>query len=545
MKTQVGKLIFLSLIAFFSVTLFASPFRGKKLVVSGPSPYLSFIAKRVHEKGGNIFDTAVALAFSLSVTHPYYVSLGSGGFALIKNKNKISALDFRETAPQTMGRDFYMKTRLSSQKGGSAVGVPGFVAGMVALHRKLGKSSWEELLKPAIKLAEQGFPVSGDWWVETLKAKDKFNSSGKKFFFIKGKPYTPGDVFKQPQLAKALKLLRKKKGKAFYEGSLGYDILTTVKGNKGVMTEKDLKDYRPFWREPVIFPFRSHVVYSMPLPSSGGIILSRALALIEKQELRKQLLYGAEELHLLGEIMARAFRPRIQMGDPSNFSSDLNEWLSEKTINSLNQTILQRKIRHLPPLKESGETTHFSLMNDEGDTVAMTLTLNGSYGSYLVTDRYGITLNNQLDDFNTHPGQPNMYGLIQGKNNEVRGGRRPLSSMTPVIVTKNQKTILTLGGAGGPTIITGVLQTIYRHLVNGLNIQEAVNSPRIHNQFLPRNLFVENKRFSPEVIMKLRSKGHKIVFRDYIGQIFAVSLGKDGFLQGGHDMRREGASGGF
>ena len=536
---------FYLLSALFTVSISASPFRGKHVVVSGPSPYLPFIAKQVDKKGGNIFDMAVALAFALSVTHPYYVSLGSGGFALIKSKNEISALDFRETAPDKTARDFYVKTGLSSQKGGSSVGVPGFVAGLQALHTRYGRRPWKELLEPAVRLAEKGFPVSGDWWLETSKATKKFNSSGKHFFLKKGVAYAPGDNFRQPQLAKALRLLQKNQGKAFYKGSLGQDILKTVKAHKGVMTEGDLKNYKPRLLKPVAFPFRSHTVHSMPLPSSGGIILSRALALIEKQELRKQPLYSVEELHLLGEIMARAFRPRIQMGDPDNFSPNLNHWLSEKTINNLSQSILKRKVRSLPPLKESAETTHFSIMNHKGDAVAMTLTLNGSYGSYLVTERYGITLNNQMDDFNTHPGQANMYGLIQGKNNEVRGGRRPLSSMTPAIVTRDGKTILAVGGAGGPAIITGVLQTMYRHLVNGLDIQEAVNSPRIHNQFLPRSLFVENKRFSPEIILQLKGKGHKVVFRDSIAQIFAVSLGKDGFLHGGHDMRREGASGGY
>ena len=539
------KFYFYLFLAFFTLAISASPFRGKNTVVSGPSPYLPFLAKQIDRRGGNIFDVAVALAFTLSVTHPYYVSLGCGGFALVKNKNEISALDFREMAPQETNRDFYIKTGLSSQEGGSSVGVPGFVAGLQALHTRYGRRPWKELLEPAIKLAEQGFSVSGDWWVETSKAREKFNSSGTKFFLKKGLAYTPGDIFKQPQLAKALRLLQKKQGKTFYKGPIGQDILKTVRENKGVMTKMDLKSYKPRWLKPVEFSFRSHTVHSMPLPSSGGIILSRALALIEKQELKKQLLYSVEELHLLGEIMARAFRPRIQMGDLDNFPLDLKQWLSEKAISNLNQTILKRKVRYLPPLTEPTETTHFSIMNREGDVVAMTLTLNGSYGSYLVTDRYGITLNNQMDDFNTRPGQPNMYGLIQGKNNEVRGGRRPLSSMTPVIVTRNGKAVLTAGGAGGPAIITGVLQTIYRHLVSGLDIQEAVNSPRIHNQFLPRSLFVENKRFSPEVIQQLRGKGHKVVFRDYIAQIFAVSLGKDGFLHGGHDMRREGASGGY
>lgn len=529
----------------FSFSLFASPFKGKAIVVSGVSPYLPFTAKQIHRKGGNIVDIALALSFTLSVTHPYYVSLGCGGFALVKKGAKIMALDFRETAPQEMTPDFFTETNLSSQTGGAAVGVPGFVAGMRALHKKYGSLSWKEILSPAVKLAEKGFSISGAGWLETEKAKEKFNSSGKRFFLKEGKPYAPGDVFKQPKLAKALKLLSKGKGKVFYRGPLGKDILNTVKQNKGVMSAKDLKSYKPRWLEPLVFPFRSYTVYSMPLPSSGGIILSRALSLIEKQELRKHSLYSVEELHLLAEIMARAFRPRALWGDPINFSLDLNKWIGVEAINKLSQTILKNKTRPLPPLKESAETTHFSIMNRDGDAVSVTLTLNGSYGSYLVTDRYGIVLNNQMDDFNTRQGEANMYGLIQGKNNTVRGGRRPLSSMTPVIATKKEKAFLTLGGAGGPAIITGVLQTMYRHLINGMDIQEAVSSHRIHNQFLPRSLFVEDKRFSPEVTLRLKQKGHKVVFKNYIAQIFAVSLGGDGFLHGGYDTRKEGNSGGY
>lgn len=490
-------------------------------------------------------DVALSLSFTLSVTHPYYVSLGCGGFALVKTKDEIMALDFRETAPQKMTPDFFKKTNLSSQEGGAAVGVPGFVAGMQALHEKYGRLSWRELLSPAVKLAEKGFPVSGDGWLETSRAKEKFNVSGRNFFLKEGQPYSPGDIFKQPELAKALKLLRKKKGKVFYDGPLGEDILNTVRQNKGIMSREDLKNYKPRWLKPVVFPFLSYTVHSMPLPSSGGIILSRALFLIEKQDLKKQALYSADELHLLGEIMARAFRPRVLMGDPKNFTPDPNKWLEKEALNKLSQTIIKRKTRPLPPLKESRETTHFSVMDHLGNAVSVTLTLNGSYGSHLVTERYGITLNNQMDDFNTRQGEANMYGLIQGKNNAVIGGRRPLSSMTPLIVTKGKKTVLTAGGAGGPAIITGVLQTIYRHLVNGLNIHDAINSHRIHNQFLPRSLFVENRRFSPEIILQLKQKGHKVVFKNYIARVFAISLGKDGFLHGGHDMRKEGASGGY
>ena len=532
-------------IFFFAGSISASPFKAKNLVISGPSPYLPLVVKQINSKGGNVFDMAVAAAFSLAVTHPYYASLGAGGFALLKNKDKIIALDFREIAPEQMGPDFYIKTRLSSREGGSAVGVPGFVAGMWALHKTQGQLPWHRLLEPAIQLAKNGFPVSGDGWLETSKAIEKFNPAGKGLFLKKAKPYTPGEIFKQPRLAKALKLLQNRPKTVFYRGPLGRDILKTVRLNKGVMNEKDFKNYKIRWLKPVVFPFLAYKVHSMPLPSSGGIILSRALALAEKQSLQKHSLYSADELHLLGEIMARAFRPRIQMGDPENFSPNLKTWLSDEVLNRLNQTILKRKTRTLPPLKESTETTHFSIMNSKGDAVSMTLTLNGSYGSYLVTEKYGITLNNQMDDFNTRPATPNMFGLIQGKNNRVQPGRRPLSSMTPLIVTLKDKTVLVAGGAGGPAIITGVFQTLYRHLINGMDIQQAVNSPRIHHQFLPRSLFVENKRFSPEIIQALKTKGHKLIFRDHIARVFAVSLGKDGFLHGGHDMRREGASGGY
>ena len=556
----------------------ASPFRGKTLVVSGASPYLPSIARRIHQKGGSLADVAVALSFSLTVTHPYYISLGGGGFALVKIGDQVTAFDFRETAPQKMSPDFYARTGLSSRTGGAAAGVPGFVAGMEALHKKYGRLSWGKLLSPSVRLAEAGFPVSGDFWRETSQAAESFNPAGASLFLPKnGKPPLPGDRFRQPAFAKALKLLQKKGGKAFYKGAIGEDVLQTVQKNKGLMTAEDLKSYKARKLQPVVFPFQSRTVYSMPLPSSGGIILSRALALAERME--KPPLNSAEELHLLAEIIARAFRPRSLMGDYSdeNRPPDISQWLDKKALDKLSASVLKRKSRPLPPLKdrplfpESEDTTHFSLMDHKGDGIAVTLTLNGSYGSYLVTDHFHVVLNNQMDDFSAHRGEANMFGLTQGRNNEVRGGFRPLSSMTPVIVTKRNPAlkapfpggaprrgaprnglqakpgaaVLVAGGAGGPAIITGVFQTLFRYFINGLNIQEAVNFPRIHHQFLPRSLFMEDKRFSPEIIGRLKAKGHTIVFRRSIGRVFAVSRGRDGFLHGGHDLRREGASGGY
>ncbi len=537
--------IYISLF-FLHFFVYGAAVKGAKILISGPSPHLPLIAQDIYKQGGNIVDIAIASALSLSVTHPYYVSLGCGGFALIKMNSSLKVLDFREVAPFEMKKDFYVNSGLSSQKGGASVGVPGFLAGLVELHKKYGKISWSSLVKPSIVLAKKGFPVSGDWTDITLKSKNRFNTHGKKIFFKRrGKPYQVGHIFKQPKLAKALYLVQKNKSKDFYYGVLGKDVISAVQKSKGIMNKQDLKKYKVRWLKPLSINYRGYTINSMPLPSSGGIILSRALKLIEKQKLYKKSLYGVEELHLLGEIMARAFYPRFLMGDPSFISFKEEDWLSEEKINKMNKTISSYKVKPLPRIKESGETTHISLIDHKGNAISMTLTLNGFYGSNVVTKKYGIVLNNQMDDFTTLFNKSNLYGLIQGKNNQVKGGKRPLSSMTPVIVEKNGKTIMALGGAGGPTIITSVLQTIYRYLSHGLDIDRAIQSSRIHHQFLPRTLFVENKKFSPEVLFQLKRKGHKIKYRDYVGQVFGVTLNNKGVLSAGHESRREGFSGGL
>ena len=534
-----------ALAVFLSFKLSAKPFEGTKFVISSPSPHSSTVAKAIFKQGGNIADMAVASAFALAVTHPYYVSLGAGGFALVKKDNVVKALDFRETAPYGLSFDFFEKSGLSSQKGGASVGVPGFVAGLVELHKKHGRLSWPKLIRPALLLAEKGFPVSGDWLYFSNKSKKSFNPAGKKIFFKKRESsYKPNEIFKQTRLARALRRIKKSKGKAFYGGPLGRDIVETVRKQKGLLTEEDLKKYKVRWLEPVSVSFRGYRVYSMPLPSSGGIILSRALKLIEKQKLYKKQLYSWDEWHLLAEIMARAFLPRFLMGDPDFAPMPQEEWLSDKNLEKLSQSLSLKKVRRLSPPEESKETTHISLMDSKGSAIAMTLTLNGAYGSRLVSEKYGIVLNNQIDDFTTLPGKANMFGLIQGKNNSIQGGKRPLSSMTPVIVEENKKTVMALGGAGGPTIITGVLQTIYRYLAHKMDLEQAIAAPRIHHQFLPAKLFVEDKRLTPELILELKMRGHKIQFKNYIAQIFAVAK-KDDLLLSAHENRREGASGGL
>ena len=522
----------------------AFSFKAEKFIVSSPSPYSSRVAHRIFKQGGNIVDMAVGVAFSLAVTHPYYVSLGAGGFALVKMNSQVSALDFRETAPHKMSSDFFEKHKLSSHEGGASVGAPGFVAGMWELNKKYGKLSWSQVIAPAVLLAKKGFPVSGDWVKITEKSKDKFNSVGKKIFFKKGESYKVNEVFKQVLLARALQLLQKKKVHAFYKGAIGKDVVLAVAKQKGVLSLEDLKKYRVQWLKPVSFSFRGYKIYSMPLPSSGGLILERALKLIEKKKLYKKKLYSFDEIHLLAEIMSRAFLPRLFMGDPAFSNFNEKKWRSDKNLNSSSKGISLKRALQVPIPKESKETTHIALMDIKGNTVSMTLTVNGYYGSHIVSPKYGVVLNNQMDDFTTFSGKANLFGLIQGKNNSIQGGKRPLSSMTPSIVEQKGQTVIAVGGAGGPTIITGVLQTMYRYLVNKMSLKQAVYSPRIHHQFLPRSLYVENKRFSPELIIDLKMRGHKIQFEDYIAQVFAVAKEKDQ-LVGASEIRREGAVGGL
>ena len=548
------------LLKFFSLalllcgqSLWAKPFEGTKFVISGPSPHSPAIARKIYRQGGNLADMAVAVSFALAVTHPYYVSLGSGGFALIKMDSSVKALDFRETAPAAVQADFFEKSGLSSREGGAAVAVPGFVAGMRELHKKYGKLKWSQLIQPAQILAERGFPVSGDWASITEKSKDKFDSLGRSIFFKEdgkenNRGYLPGEIFKQLRLAQALKKIKRHKDKAFYEGEVGKDIVSAVRKHKGLLSEEDLKQYKPRWFEPLSTSFRGYRVFSMPLPSSGGIILFRALKIIERQKLFKQELYSLNELHLLAEIMSRAFYPRALMGDPDFMEEGQKKvegWLSEQSLEKMESSISLKRVRKMPPPTESGETTHISLMDSSGNALSITITLNGFYGSHLVSEKYGIVLNNQMDDFTTLQGRPNMFGLIQGKNNSPQGGKRPLSSMSPVIVEKNGETVLALGGAGGPKIINAVLQTLYRHLIHRMDVEQAVLSPRIHHQFLPDKLFIEDKRFNPELIIQLKLKGHEVQFKNYIAQIFAVSRTPLGTLSSARESRRESSAGGL
>lgn len=538
----------------YSLNLSAIPFEGKKVVMSGPNPNAILVATEVAKKGGNVADTIVAMGLALAVTSPYFASFGGGGFALIKmdKEKKPRALDFREMAPEATHPKFYLdKGKTASTIGGNAIGVPGILAGLWKIHKTYGKLPWKTVIAGAIDLAENGFQVSGDWWGRTKRSMKKFSpETAQHIFKKKGTPYEPGDILKQKGLAKALKLIRKDGPKALYGGLIGKDIASTVQKNGGVMTVADLKNYKTRWLKPIETQFAGHDIYIMPPPSSGGVVIATGLKLIEQLKLKQYPPQSANELHVLAEIMSRSFRGRGHLADPDYYKNPLDLLLSKKYIKELKDSISKTKKTKISALNDkqfndSSETTHFAVMDKDGNAISMTVTLNGNYGSGVFSDKYGISLNNEMDDFTTRPGEPNMFGLIQGQGNKVEAGKRPLSSMSPTIAMKNGKVVMALGSPGGPRIISSVMQVLYRVLVNGMNMDQAIQFPRIHHQFLPDKVLHDPFVFSPDTIALLKKRGHKMEVPSWHAKVYGVRKNKNGYLEAAFDARGEGGVGGF
>lgn len=547
------KLAYLFLFLLFSANLaLGIPVEGHKMMVAAPTQLAIPVGQKIAKMGGNVVDVAVAVELTLSVTSPYFASLGGGGFAMVRMNNaEPVAVDFRETAPILTHPGFYKdRPEKASIVGPLAVATPGIPMGLWELHKKYGKLKWKQLFEDPIRLAEQGFPISGDWVRDTEETKNDFNASGKKYFFKNGQSYKAGEILRQPQLAKALKKLRDEGIKSFYGGDIGKDIVATLKKPGGVIAIQDLQNYKVRWLTPIKKDFMGHTVYMMPPPSSSGVLTSGILGLIEKTEMTKKAPASAEESHLLAEIFKFAFRGRSLLGDPDFNKNPVIELTSDSYLKNLASLISSKKTVQLKPLtdellaKESTETTNFTVMDADGNTVVMTITLNGTYGSAMVSDKYGIALNNEMDDFTTIIDKPNMYGLIQGKANDVRAGKRPLSSMSPTIITKNNKTVVGVGGAGGPRIITGVFQSWYRVVANGYNMDRAIQTPRIHHQFLPDTLFVDEYQFSRDTQNALEKMGHKTQV-SWTTKVNGIHLRDDGILEGAYDSRSEGGAGGI
>jgi len=554
MKKIFRGLLFVSLALIYSNAALAVPAEGTRIMISAPSDYAVDAGKAIYASGRNLVDVAVVVGLTLSVTNPSNASLGGGGFALVSMGQGVDVLDFREMAPAATAADFYVnRAKGASWSGGAAIGVPGVPAGLWALHDRYGKLPWSQLFESAIGLARKGIEFSGTESRYSEGQKDRFNAAGLRHFYRSPEQhYKPGERLKQPALARALEKLRDHGPAGFYSGEVARDIAATVQAEGGVITEADLSAYRIRWLEPLQTTYRGHRLYTMPPPSSGGAVIKAAFELFDKVGIDQQKPLSVNELHLMAEVLNRAFRGRALLGDPDFHENPFDQILSLRYLDEMARSIDLNKATQLEPLvdkavSESSETTQFSILDASGNAITLTVTLNGSYGSGIVSEQFGISLNNEMDDFTTRPGEPNMFGLVQGYGNRVQPGKRPLSSMSPTLVEKDGKIIMALGAAGGPRIISSVIQTIYRVLVTGLDIDRAVQFPRVHHQFLPNKLYMDEFKFSPEVVAGLQKKGHVTVEQrpGYLGRIKAVRLNDKNYLEAAYDNRSEGAVGGY
>jgi len=530
-------------------------FARNGLVVSQEA-LASEVGRNILKHGGNAVDAAVAVGFALAVTLPQAGNLGGGGFMMVYNRvrQNSEALDFRETAPAAANRDHYLnaqgavderRIRYSHQ----AAGVPGTVAGLALAHQRHGRLPWRRLLEPAIHLAEQGFPVSTELAQSLQKARPRMKqwpASLKIFFKADGIAYQPGEKLVQKDLARSLRRIAAQGPKAFYEGEIARKLVADMRAHEGLITLDDLKNYRAVVRQPVRGSYRDYEIVSMPPPSSGGVHLIQILNMLETWPLAKLGSHSAATIHRLAEAMKRAYADRSEyLGDPDFVNVPVAGLTAKTYAKELVAHIDLERARPATEIKpgqpqryESEQTTHYSVVDRQGNAVAVTYTLNFGYGSGIVAAGTGILLNNEMDDFAAKPGAPNAYGLIGGDANAVGPGKRPLSSMTPTLVFKDGQPVLVTGSPGGSRIITTVLQILLNVIDHRMNIAEATIAPRIHHQWLPDELRVE-EGLSPDTVRLLEAMGHSVVVQNAMGSTQSIIRGPGGWY-GFSDTRRPG-----
>ncbi|WP_018691852.1 gamma-glutamyltransferase [Algicola sagamiensis] len=543
--------------AIFSQMDISQPIWAKKGMVASQEATASKVGLDILKQGGNAVDAAVAVGFTLAVTLPRAGNLGGGGFMMVylKKENKAVAIDYREVAPLTAHRDIFLDKdgnpdSVLSRYHGLAVGVPGTVMGMEHALKKYGTMTLAQVMAPAIKLAEEGFPMTSDL-SNSLKGLHKrltkFPSAKRIFYKKDGSFYEAGEIWKQPELAKTMKKIAKNGSKAFYEGEVAEKIVKSVTEAGGLMSMKDLATYQVKERAPVEGEYKGHRVISMPPPSSGGIHIIQMLNMLKAYPLSDYGHNSAQSIHTMAEVMKRAYADRSEyLGDPDFTKVPVTGLTSQKYADSLRKTISQDKatpskdIRHGNPAPyESNETTHYSVVDRFGNAVSNTYTLNFSYGSGLVADGAGFLLNNEMDDFSAKPGVPNAYGLIGGDANAVGPKKRPLSSMSPTIVVKNNQPFLVTGSPGGSRIITTTLQMILNVIDHQMNVSEATQASRIHHQWLPDEIRVE-KGISPDTLKLLKAKGQNVKVKAAMGSTQSIMVTEQG-LFGASDPRRSGS----
>lgn len=535
------------------------PVRAKHGIVASTNEVASKVGIDIMKRGGNAVDAAIAVAFALAVTHPAAGNLGGGGFMMIRLKNgKTTAIDYREMAPAAATRNIYLDNNgnLIEGEGGSlvgyrAAGVPGTVRGMELALKKYGsgKLAWAQLVEPARQLAS-GFTVTHTL-ARSLRGNSDYLSQypeTKRIYLNGGKFHKEGDIFRQPDLAATFARLQRVGPNEFYEGQTAKMIVADMKAHNGLMTLADLRGYVAKERQPLRGRYRGYEVISMPPPSSGGAVLIEMLNILEGFELGKLESASSERYHLMTEAMRRAFADRAEFMGDTDFVKVPVAGLTDKSYAAkLRGTISTEKASTSveinagqPAGYESEETTHFTVVDAEGNAVANTYTLNNSYGSAAVAKGTGIMLNDEMDDFAAKPGTPNMYGLIQGERNAVAPRKRPLSAMTPTFVLRKDGSLwFTVGSPGGPTIINTALCVITNVVDYGMNIQQAIDAPRIHHQWLPDELVFEPFGLSGDTQKALVSLGHKLARPRYLGDAEGLMIEeKTGVRLGATDPRR-------
>jgi gamma-glutamyltranspeptidase/glutathione hydrolase len=527
------------------------PVRTRHAMVVAQEPLAAEAGVKILQQGGNAVDAAVAVGFALAATHPLAGNLGGGGFMLIRFANGRSTfIDFRERAPEKASRNMYLdasgNATRDSIEGWRSSGVPGTVRGFELAQMKYGSRKWADLLAPAIALASRGFPVSYAF-AESLKGARNLARypDSKRIFLKNGTFWEPGETFAQPDLARTLTRIAQNGAREFYEGETAQKLAQEMSRNGGLIALADLKKYSALERAPLTGSYHGYEIITAPPPSSGGIGILQMLGMLEGSGYEKSGAGSASSIHYVTEVMRRYFADRSQyLGDPDFTKIPLAGLLDRAYVKKRRDSIDPNRatpsaqvLPGRPAGSEGTQTTHYNVVDAEGNAVAVTYTLNDLYGNAIAVPGLGFLLNDAMDDFSAKNGSPNMFGLIQGEANSIQPGKRPLSSMTPTILTRDGKFFLALGSPGGPRIITAVLQVILNVLDFGMNIQDAIDAPRFHHQWQPDRLYLE-RGISPDTVALLRAMGHDVDYSPgvVLAQVEAI-LSEGGWLEGGTDGR--------